>query len=75
MKRFEHFRCTIPVAVDVFLWGFVAVAVILYKKWNDLSNKITEAAADSTPAINVWEDIKYRWEVCGITVGSRVEML
>jgi len=23
MKRFEHFRCTIPVAVDVFLWGFV----------------------------------------------------
>jgi hypothetical protein len=71
MKRFEHFRCAIPVAVDVFLWGFVK----LDKKWNGLSNKITEAAPDSTPGINVWEEIKYRWEVCGITVGSQVEML
>jgi len=51
------------------------VPVILDKKWNDLSNKITEAVADNTPGINVWEEIKYRWEVCGITVGSQVEML
>jgi hypothetical protein len=64
--------------LDVFLWGFINDRVFvppLPANVAELRTRITAAVAEVTPEMLriVLQDIDYRWDVCRITNGSRIE--